>query len=104
MANQQFQIQPQPQQPESPAIPIAVSGTILLGIAGFLGRWAFNHILGQQQRQVDDLKAEVKELRVYQSSLREEFVSKEDFLRVTLRFEEHLDRFGAKIDRLLEKG
>lgn len=104
MANQpQIQVQSQPVQSDSPVVPVALSSAISLAVAGFLARWAFTHILGQWQRQVEDLKAEVKDLKIAQGATREEYVTKEEFLRVTMRFEEHLDRFGAKIDRLLEK-
>jgi hypothetical protein len=104
MAGQQSQIQVQPQQAaDSPMVPVALSSVISLAIAGFLAKWAFTHIFGQWQRQVEDLKTEVKELKASQGAARDEYVTKEEFLRVTMRFEEHLDRFGAKIDRLLEK-
>lgn len=93
------QIQVQPQQADSPVLPVAVSSFISLAIAGFLAKWAFTYIFSQWQRQVEELKSEVKALKID----RAEYVTKEEFLRVTMRFEEHLDRFGAKIDRLLEK-
>lgn len=100
----QIQVQPQPQQqPDSLVLPLSLLSAAAIGLAGFLAKWAFNHIFNQSQRQVDDLRAEVKELKASQIVAREEYVTKEEFLRVTVRFEEHMDRFGGKIDRLLEK-
>lgn len=100
----QIQVQPQlQQQVDSPVLPLSVLGTITLGVIGFLAKSAFTHIFNQSQRQVDDLRAEIKELKASQVMVREEYVTKEEFLRVTVRFEEHMDRLGGKIDRLLEK-
>jgi hypothetical protein len=101
VASQQSQIQQQPQQVDSPVVPVALSSAISLAIAGFLAKWAFTHILGQWQRQVEDLRAEIKALTADQVIVKTEYVSKEEFLRVTTRFEFHMDRLGEKIDRLL---
>jgi uncharacterized protein YqgQ len=100
----QIQVQPQPQQQaDSLVLPLSVLGAVTLGVIGFLAKWAFNQIFNQSQRQIDDLRAEIKELKTSQVMVREEYVTKEEFLRVTVRFEEHMDRLGGKIDRLLEK-
>jgi uncharacterized protein YqgQ len=100
----QIQVQPQhQQQADSPVVPLATLGAASIAIIGFLAKWAFTHIFNQSQRQVDDLRAEIKELKASQIMVREDYVTKEEFLRVTVRFEEHMDRLGGKIDRLLEK-
>jgi uncharacterized protein YqgQ len=99
----QIQVQPQPQQVDSPVVPLATLSAISVGVIGFLAKWAFTHIFNQSQRQVDELRAEIKELKASQLMVREDYVTKEEFLRVTVRFEEHMDRLGGKIDKLLEK-
>jgi uncharacterized protein YqgQ len=99
----QIQVQPQPQQVDSPVVPLATLSAISIGVIGFLAKWAFTHIFNQSQRQVDELRAEIKELKASQLMVREDYVTKEEFLRVTVRFEEHMDRLGGKIDKLLEK-
>jgi hypothetical protein len=102
VASQQSQIQQQPQQVDA-VVPVALSSAISLAVAGFLAKWAFTHILGQWQRQVEDLRAEIKALTADQVIVKTEYVSKEEFLRVTTRFEFHMDRLGEKIDKLLER-
>jgi hypothetical protein len=97
----QIQVQPQPQQVDSPVVPVALFSAVSLAIAGFLAKEAFTYILGQWRSQVEDLRAEIKALTADQVIVKTEYVSKEEFLRVTTRFEFHMDRLGEKIDRLL---
>jgi hypothetical protein len=104
MANQtQAQIQQPVVDSSSAILPAALSSVIAIGVAGFLAKWAFSQIVGQWQRQVEDLRAEIKVLTADQVIVKTEYVSKEEFLRVTTRFEFHMDRLGEKIDKLLEK-
>ena len=82
---------------------VALGAFVTFAAAGFLAKWAFGHIIGQWQQQVIDLRAEVKSLTADQIIVKTEYVSKEEFLRVTTRFEFHMDRLGEKIDKLLER-
>jgi hypothetical protein len=103
MTTTQPQIQSQPQAEASIPASIALSSAITLGVAGFIAKWAFGQLVGQWQRQIEDLRAEVKVLTADQVIVKTEYVSKEEFLRVTVRAEAHLERLSAKIDRLLER-
>jgi hypothetical protein len=99
-------LQPQPVvQIDNTSIPasIAFSSAITLAVAGFAAKWAFGQLVSYWQKQIEDLRAEIKVLTVDQVIVKTEYVSKEEFLRVTTRFETHMDRLSAKLDRLLEK-
>jgi hypothetical protein len=98
--------QPQSQvQIDNTSIPASIvfSSTITLAVAGFAAKWAFGQLVSYWQKQIEDLRAEIKVLTVDQVIVKTEYVSKEEFLRVTTRFEAHMDRLVMKIDRLLEK-
>lgn len=97
------QIQPQVQAEASIPASIAISSAIMFGVAGFIAKWAFGQLVGQWQKQIEDLRSEVKALTADQVIVKTEYVSKEEFLRVVVRNEAHLERLSAKIDRLLER-
>jgi hypothetical protein len=103
MTTTQPQIQAQHQSEANVPASIAFSSAITLAVAGFAAKWAFGQLVSYWQKQIEDLRAEIKVLTADQVVVKTEYVSKEEFLRITTRFEAHVDRLAAKIDRLLEK-